>query len=812
LVVLLIAIPAPAADPPKVADLVRQLETGSPGERVIAAELLGDLGPPAAEAAPALARAALKTRVWVLNDDGNLALDTPDEFLFDACLEALESIGPKANPALVELLAHKDSHARWRVLLSLGHARPGVAAVLPALIKCLADPSPMVQAYAAEAIGAFGPAAEPAIPALIDLFLGRKEPGCSPDFGPPLRPAALRALVRIGPKAEPAIREKVVPAITEELRAGTVGRAGELAFVQDVIGEAGAPAVPVLVESARKPGTVYERAQFTWSLVRLGPPGRKASATLFADPNPDLRRAMVVALSDAPPQTVTPFVPQLLAALKDEEPEHLSNAVTALAQLGDKAPQEVVAAIAGLLDDPAVMKRLRSKYDTDGITFWLSRCGDKGAWALTAALTSNDPAVRTAAAKDLGRIRLTAKPALPELRRMALADPDPTTAAQAATTAAAISLDPADLAPLFTPRLLRHPVPEVRYAALGHLEALATLVADRQDEFVRMLDDKETRWGAARVLVSLGPDATPAARRALATWNQVPKEKGGFGFEFDTPAGTVPKERLPEFIDELKRNRGGDARGAWWMIERIGPAAKEALPSLLEELRAETSASNGRAALGALGAIGPAAKDAVPEVMKRLAEPDDDWRIPAALCLGAIGPDARAAAPALKKLLTEPNPELRLAATYALARVENDLPSYRPQLVRLSRSKTIRYENVFAEVFDRLAPDCPELLPAAAEMIGSSLVGETIVTGFRKYGRAARETVPTLRKRLTEMSRPEWFAYGGPGRWVYEPCQVLGAIGPDAKEALPDLRRLLDHPDAGLALAARDAISKIEGK
>ena len=42
---LLIAGPARAAAPPKVADLVRQLETGSPGERVIADERLRDLGP-----------------------------------------------------------------------------------------------------------------------------------------------------------------------------------------------------------------------------------------------------------------------------------------------------------------------------------------------------------------------------------------------------------------------------------------------------------------------------------------------------------------------------------------------------------------------------------------------------------------------------------------------------------------------------------------------------------------------------------------------------------------------------------------------
>jgi hypothetical protein len=41
---------------------------------------------------------------------------------------------------------------------------------------------------------------------------------------------------------------------------------------------------------------------------------------------------------------------------------------------------------------------------------------------------------------------------------------------------------------------------------------------------------------------------------------------------------------------------------------------------------------------------------------------------------------------------------------------------------------------------------------------------------------------------------------------------TLGAIGPAAKAALPDLRKLLKHRELRVAVAARDAIAKIEGK
>jgi hypothetical protein len=43
-----------------------------------------------------------------------------------------------------------------------------------------------------------------------------------------------------------------------------------------------------------------------------------------------------------------------------------------------------------------------------------------------------------------------------------------------------------------------------------------------------------------------------------------------------------------------------------------------------------------------------------------------------------------------------------------------------------------------------------------------------------------------------------------------EIAAALGAIGPDAKAALPELRKLLKHPELKVAATARDAIAKIE--
>src|SRR5207248_3413932 len=83
LVAVVLAAPCSAADPPAVADLVRQLEAGSPGERVIAAEQLGDLGPAAAEAVPALVRAIHSCKLPAQSD---AETRRAAGFLFQACV------------------------------------------------------------------------------------------------------------------------------------------------------------------------------------------------------------------------------------------------------------------------------------------------------------------------------------------------------------------------------------------------------------------------------------------------------------------------------------------------------------------------------------------------------------------------------------------------------------------------------------------------------------------------------------------------------------------------------------------------------
>jgi HEAT repeat protein len=113
-------------------------------------------------------------------------------------------------------------------------------------------------------------------------------------------------------------------------------------------------------------------------------------------------------------------------------------------------------------------------------------------------------------------------------------------------------------------------------------------------------------------------------------------------------------------------------------LARAGPAAKSAVPTLLERLKdpqglPERDRVHTRKTLVfALGRIGPDAKEAVPVLLAILREPDveDDLRLAVVDALRRIGPAAREAIPALKALSRDPSSQMRRAASEALEKLE----------------------------------------------------------------------------------------------------------------------------------------------
>jgi HEAT repeat protein len=127
--------------------LTRALRHRDSYVRAFAAWTLGNLGPEAKDAVPALAA--------VLGPDDTAGV----------VAAALARIGPaaaQAVPALVADLHGPDAGRRWRAARTLGRIGSTAAAAVPDLQAALRDPNEAVRAHAARALGRMGAAARPA--------------------------------------------------------------------------------------------------------------------------------------------------------------------------------------------------------------------------------------------------------------------------------------------------------------------------------------------------------------------------------------------------------------------------------------------------------------------------------------------------------------------------------------------------------------------------------------------------------------------------------------------------------------------------
>lgn len=173
---------------------------------------------------------------------------------------------------------------------------------------------------------------------------------------------------------------------------------------------------------------------------------------------------------------------------------------------------------------------------------------DEAVPAVTEALRSPKPAVRSRAAQVLMQIGPKAKGAAPALA-VALGDADPTVRQMSVMAIGKIgAADPVLAKPLGA--LLRDPDPEVRRQAAQLLGDLGRDAKPAVPDLVRALDDPEASFAAARALGRLGPAAEPAVGKLA----RVAKE------------ATDPAVRM-----EAVRTLG-----------RVGPGAKAAIPTLLE--------------------------------------------------------------------------------------------------------------------------------------------------------------------------------------------------------------------------------------
>jgi HEAT repeat protein len=392
------------------------------GARRHVAQYLGDMGPAARPAVPALLR----------------TLQAEDPWLRFEAASALMHIDPDAAaavavPVLGALLdREKGAHVRWKAVAVLGQLGPRAQPAVPDLALVLQDEALPMRRSAAVALGNIGPGAGAAAPGLTALLR-------DDDRG--LRVEAARALWRIDRGREAVAF--VIRACDEkgEQRVRAVDALGEM-------GPEAARAVPALRKALQDPdeSARVPIALALWRLQRRveGPglvsdPRQGALAVLtrlLREGRPEERWSAAAAVRRIGPEA-RPAVPALVGCLRDEDPGLREEAADALGAI-DPDAGEATAALTNLLGDRSPSVRLaaaralarrglrpaelvpvltrilqRSPDLIDEVAAVLATCGADARAAvppLRRLLRHNDHAIAAAAARALGQIDTAGEP------------------------------------------------------------------------------------------------------------------------------------------------------------------------------------------------------------------------------------------------------------------------------------------------------------------------------------------------------------------------------------------------------------------
>ena len=176
--------------------------------------------------------------------------------------QALTALGPAAEPALLDLI-YALSYDEESVAVAVSSVVvPMGGHAVSALRRTLDDPNFFIRRRAADILGQIGPAAAPATKSLV---------GCLNDPQYEVKEAAQKAIIRIGPSAITEL-EDAYPNLEEALRRTVV----------QMLGKYGPPAVPTLINIAKKDPSGFVRVKAMETLAQIQPVSKEGLQVFIA--------------------------------------------------------------------------------------------------------------------------------------------------------------------------------------------------------------------------------------------------------------------------------------------------------------------------------------------------------------------------------------------------------------------------------------------------------------------------------------------------------------------------------------------------
>ncbi len=474
------------------------------------------------------------------------------------------------------------------------------------------------------------------------------------------------------------------------------------------------------------------------------------------------------------------------------------------------------------------------------------RAGLPALEALLASLGDSEPRVRWHAARAIGHIGHEAASAIPSLLKL-LGDTDPVTVTQAASAVGHIRSDddraeiPAADAAIYEEAIkplvavLVHPDPRARRAAVRGIKLLSTSQEQVLAAVQKQLADADPAvvMPTLHTLADIGKDAVPFLIEALKDpssrfWAEVVLGEIGP----DAAAAAEPLARL------AGEGNIEDRVQSMLALARLGDAAKVAAPQFTAALESP-DASLRYVAAYALGKLQVAEGDAALE--KATASEDIFLVTLASWARARLHPDDAAlrekAVDRLTAGMKSEAPEVRRASVHGLSDLDDALDQAQrkqladmfagllvdsvPQvglaaggaLIRLGPDAvealraTLAKPGVRLAAMEILAELGPVALPALADMIAGLADADPMfrsdsAMAIAAIGPDAKDAVAPLEKLLTDEAAP--------AEARYTAAYALGRIGPGAVAAEPVLRKLADSEDELMATVAVWATLKIK--
>lgn len=287
--------------------------------------------------------------------------------------------------------------------------------------------------------------------------------------------------------------------------------------------------------------------------------------------------------------------------------------------------------------------------------------------------------------------------------------------------------------------------------------------------------------------------------------------------------GTMVAVVVEDLAEALKDDDRGVRTAAAQSLGKIGPAAWEALPSLVLALD-DTEFSVRSAALRSVAQLGPVGMPALVDMLR-----NPELRFQAEQSLLQLGPQAKDAVPLLVARLKPADELLSQAATRVLVAIGTEAvpalllslkdkdDSMRQQTARVLGKLGTKAQTSSGALADALAdPRLPVRLAAAEALprVDPGRLKDTLAV----LQEALSDTNLTVRRRA--MDQAAWI--GPPAALLLAEClkhanaavradaaQVLGQLGPTGKGAAASLSSALRDPDDGVRQAAATALVRV---